>query len=66
MSSTIVTIRAAAFTGDRTRNHRCAVDIDGTVRVWDATAGHYTVCHALSPRDEARAVRKARAARRAA
>ncbi len=24
-------------------------DADGTVRVYDAVAGHYTVCHELTP-----------------
>lgn len=25
------------------------VDDDGTVRVWDSVAGHYTRCHSLTP-----------------
>ena len=29
---------------------RVRVDADGTVRVWDSCAGHYTLVHSLSPR----------------
>ena len=30
--------------------YRILVDADGTVRVWDAIAGHYTTCHSLGKR----------------
>ena len=50
MSKTItITIRAKAFSDEGVRAHRCTVDEDGTVRVWDRVAGHYTTCHSLSP-----------------
>lgn len=28
--------------------HLIRIDRDGSVRVWDAVAGHYTLCHILS------------------
>lgn len=43
-----VTIRAKAFSGEGVREHKCTVASDGTVRVWDSVAGHYTACHSLS------------------
>ena len=57
-TNTYVTIRAKAFSGEGVRTHRCRVEQDGTVRVWDSIAGHYTVCHSLS----ASAMRRARQA----
>lgn len=57
-----IRMRAKAFTGEGERTHRVWVDADSTVRVWDSVAGHYTVCHSLSARDEARARRLARRA----
>jgi hypothetical protein len=51
----VVMIRARAFTGDRVRAHQCLVDSDGTVRVWDSIAGHYTACHILDNRAARRA-----------
>ncbi len=53
-----VTIRARAFTGAAVDAHRCMVSPDGSVRVFDDIASHYTLLHVLSPR----AVRKARKA----
>lgn len=52
----VVTIRAKAFSGGRVQEHECMVDADGTVRVWDSVAGHYTTCHILteSAQDRAR------------
>jgi hypothetical protein len=51
-----VTIKARAFSGENIKAHSVAVDADGTVRVWDSVAGHYTTCHSLSKaaRDKAR------------
>lgn len=57
----VVTIRARAFSGDRIRDHRCTVDADGTVRVWDEVAGHYTTCHSLTRGALARARKAAQA-----
>lgn len=51
-----ITLRCRAFANDIIRTHRIAVDADGTVRVLDAVAGHYTTCHSLSRA----AIRKAR------
>jgi len=43
----IVTARVKAFTHQPIDNYSCMVDQDGTVRVYDAIARHYTLCHAL-------------------
>lgn len=53
----IITIRAKAFSGSKTAQHRCMVDDNGTVRVYDDVAGYYTTCHSLSLPAQAR-VRK--------
>lgn len=45
-----ITARAKAFSGEGVRSHKFSVDHDGTVRVWDSIAGHYTNCHAMTPR----------------
>ena len=55
---TTITIRARAFTGSTVRPVRCLVEPDGTVRVWDSVAGHWTTCHALTA-DAQRRARKA-------
>jgi hypothetical protein len=45
-----IQIRARAFNGIL-ETISCIVDSDGTVRVYDSIAGHYTTCHSLSNRD---------------
>jgi hypothetical protein len=50
---TCLTVNVAAFSRPA-RNRRVTVDAAGTVRVWDPVAGHYTTCHDLSPRQQAR------------
>jgi hypothetical protein len=55
MSNDVI-IRAKAFTGEGVRTHSATVDPDGTVRIWDSVAAHYTTCHALS----AAAIRRVR------
>ena len=47
----IITVtNGRAFSSDSPRQgYRAKVDSDGTVRVWDSVAGHYTTCHALTP-----------------
>ena len=48
---------------DRPRCHASLLIEDGpsgVVRVYDDVAGHYTTCHALSPRTQARLRRLAR------
>lgn len=47
--STTITTRAKAFSGRSIETIRASVDADGTVRVYDSVAGHYTTCHSLSP-----------------
>lgn len=54
-SERTVTIRAKAFTGRGVEAVRCLVASDGTVRVYDGVAGHYTVCHSLGNSAQARA-----------
>lgn len=49
-SSKEITVRAKAFSCRGVRSHKFSVDPDGTVRVWDSVAGHYTTCHAMTPR----------------
>ena len=51
---TIRVSRGSAFTGDSPRyGYLASVDDSGAVRAWDAIAGHYTLCHALSPAQQA-------------
>lgn len=52
--TTQITIRAKAFTGRGIETVRVLVDSDGTIRVWDSVAGHYTRCHILSRSAQAR------------
>lgn len=59
--STEITIRARAFAGQGVRTHQATIDTDGTIRVWDAIAGHYTLCHSLSLRTQANIHRSGRA-----
>ena len=53
--------RVQAWTGQPVQRERLSVDADGTVRVYDRTAGHYTRSHRLTERAEARVRRLARA-----
>jgi len=55
-----VTTKAKAFAG-RMSTIRASVDQDGTVRVYDSVAGHYTTCHSLSASAQRR-IRKLAAA----
>jgi hypothetical protein len=49
MSETIeIEARAKAFSSEGVGAYRFRVDADGTVRVFDSIAGHYTLCHSLS------------------
>lgn len=57
----VLSVRAYAFGGYGIENIQCKVDLDGTVRVYDPIAGHYTTCHSLSPRAQARIRRLAKA-----
>lgn len=40
--------RSRFFTGHGIESLAVAVDFDGTLRVWDSVAGHFTSCHSLS------------------
>ena len=46
----IVSIRTRAFTGYGIEKILAVVDRDGRVWVYDSIAGHFTTCHALTPR----------------
>lgn len=54
MNTIEITARAKAFSNEGIKTHKFSVDADGTVRVWDSVAGHYTTCHSLSKSAEAR------------
>lgn len=56
-----ITARAKFFTGQGVEQRKCLVEPDGTVRVWDDVAGHYTLRHALAPSAVKRIVRRANA-----
>ncbi len=43
-------LRCKAFSGGRVQIHKINVDDDGTVRVWDSVAGHFTTVHSLTAR----------------
>lgn len=59
MSTTTLTVRhcntpslaitTVAFTRYGKRQHDVTVDEDGTVRVYDSTAGYFTRCHSITP-----------------
>ena len=57
---TKITARAKAFSNEGIKTHQFSVDADGTVRVWDSVAGHYTRCHILSKSAETRLRKLAR------
>lgn len=41
------------------KEHHLLVDADGTIRVYDSIAGHYTTCHRLGKAARAKAIRLA-------
>ena len=43
-----LTVRCKAFAGESIKANRVQVESDGTVRVWDSVAGHFTNCHNMS------------------
>lgn len=49
-----ITIRCRAFSAEGVRENCVRVASDGTVRVYDDVAGHYTTLHALSASAERR------------
>lgn len=44
----------------RMKEHHLLVDADGTIRVYDSIAGHYTTCHRLGKYAQSKAIRLAR------
>jgi len=54
-----ITMTTKAFSTERKGQYSIAVDADGTVKVYDSIAGHYTTCHAMTERSMAAARRKA-------
>lgn len=48
MKKTEITARAKAFSNEGIMTHKFSVEADGTVRVWDSVAAHFTTCHCLS------------------
>ena len=56
----MIEMRCKAFSGEGTRMNRVQVSDDGTVRVWDSVANHYTTCHCLSATAQRRARKAAR------
>jgi hypothetical protein len=49
-----IQVRAKAFSDRGVEKISVSIDSDGTVRVYDSIAGHYTVCHSLSRSAQAR------------
>jgi len=48
----IITAKAKVF--GQLKQHKFCIDKDGTVRVWDDVAGHYTLCHDMSKSAQSR------------
>jgi hypothetical protein len=60
MSDKTIKMRCKAFAADRfALMHRLQVSSDGSVRVWDSVAGHFTLCHDLSLAAQLRARKEA-------
>jgi hypothetical protein len=51
-----LTIRCKAFSGEGVRENKVLVEPgrNGAVLVWDSIAGHYTSCHILTIRTQAK------------
>jgi hypothetical protein len=43
-----ITLRVKAFSNEGPKLNRIHIDDDGTIRVYDSVAGHYTIHHSLS------------------
>jgi hypothetical protein len=50
----IITAVARPFRAFPRGTYTFCVDDDGTVRVWDSVANHYTTCHGLSVHSQQR------------
>lgn len=53
-TSKTIRVRAKVFTGRGIETVLAMVELDGTVKVYDPIAGHYTRCHSISPQTQAR------------
>lgn len=42
------TAKFRAFSAEGIKANKYIVEADGTIRVWDAVAKHYTTCHCVS------------------
>lgn len=51
-----MTIRCRAFSGEGVRNNKILVEPgkNGRVLAWDEVAGHYTACHRIATRTQAK------------
>ena len=51
-----MTIRCRAFSGEGVRNNKILVEPgkNGRVLVWDSVAGHYTACHSIAAKTQAK------------
>jgi MOSC domain-containing protein YiiM len=59
-TETIITRKSGvAFKATGAVGYRAQVSADGTVRVWDSVAGHYTLAHDLSANQVSRLVAQA-------
>lgn len=58
---TTIAVRARFFSGHPIQTRKVSVDSNGTIRVWDEVAGHYTTCHSLTRSAERRIQKLARA-----
>jgi hypothetical protein len=57
-----ITARAKAFSTEGVGTYRFQIETDGTIRVYDSVAGHYTLCSSLSPSARKRLIQLANAA----
>ena len=49
-----LTVRCKAFSSEGVRSNRLLVEANGTIRVFDSVAGHYTTVHAIGKATESK------------
>ena len=64
-SAATVTLNTRAFAGAMEANRHQVDPADGSIRIYDDVAGHFTSCHTLSERDAGRVRSAARRVLRA-
>lgn len=64
MTAAEITMQCQPFRSEGRGIYRVRVADDGTVRVYDSVAGHFTLCHNLTAGSQAAARRKAAKASR--